>query len=308
MGEPTVEDAVEILHGISGRYAEFHNVVYTREAIEAAAHLSSRYISDRSLPDKAIDLLDEAGAQKKIESNGRPREIQDLEAQVEALTREKNDLVNSQNYERAAAIRDDVRKLKQEIEDLKARWEQGPDGDPRIVGAEDIQNILADITGIPISRIAQTEADKLLAIEGVLHQSVIGQDEAIAAIASSIRRSRTGLNSPKRPLGSFIFLGPTGVGKTLLAKTLAEFLFGSAESLIRLDMSDFMEKHNVSRLVGAPPGYIGYEEGGLLTEKIRVDPTAWCFLTRSRRPTPTCSIFCFRFWKRENFRTTWGTR
>jgi len=286
VGEPTVEDAVEILQGISERYAEFHNVTYTTEAIEAAAHLSSRYISDRSLPDKAIDLLDEAGAQKKISTSGRPREIQDLEAQVETLTREKNELVNSQNYERAAAIRDDVRKLKQEIEDLKIRWEQGGEGDPRIVGAEDIQNILSEITGIPISRIAQTEADKLLAIESALHQSVIGQDEAIAAIASAIRRSRTGLNSPKRPLGSFIFLGPTGVGKTLLAKTLAEFLFGSAESLIRLDMSDFMEKHNVSRLVGAPPGYVGYEEGGLLTEKIRRRPYSVVLLDEIEKAHP----------------------
>jgi ATP-dependent Clp protease ATP-binding subunit ClpC len=286
VGEPTVEEAVEILQGISERYAQFHNVTYTAEAIEAAAVLSSRYISDRSLPDKAIDLLDEAGAQKKIASNGRPREIQDLEAQVEVLTREKNELVNSQNYERAAAIRDDVRKLKQEIEDLKSRWENGPEGDPRIVGPEDIQNILADITGIPISRIAQTEADKLLAIEAVLHQSVIGQDEAIGAIASSIRRSRTGLNSPKRPLGSFIFLGPTGVGKTLLAKTLAEFLFGSADSMVRLDMSDFMEKHNVSRLVGAPPGYVGYEEGGLLTEKIRRRPYSVVLLDEIEKAHP----------------------
>ena len=286
VGEPSVEDAVEILQGISERYAQFHNVTYTPEAIEAAAHLSSRYISDRHLPDKAIDLLDEAGAQKKISSTGRPREIQDLEAQVEVLTREKNELVNSQNYEKAAAIRDDVRKLRLEIEDLKTRWEHGNEGDPRVVGAEDIQNILADITGIPISRIAQTEADKLLAIESVLHQSVIGQDEAIAAIASAIRRSRTGLNSPKRPLGSFIFLGPTGVGKTLLAKTLAEFLFGSADSLIRLDMSDFMEKHNVSRLVGAPPGYVGYEEGGLLTEKIRRRPYSVVLLDEIEKAHP----------------------
>lgn len=286
VGEPSVEEAVEILQGISGRYAEFHNVTYSTEAIEAAAHLSSRYISDRSLPDKAIDLLDEAGAQKKIAGKGRPVEIQELEAQVEALTREKNELVNSQSYEKAASIRDDVRRLKQEIEDLKLRWEDSSEGDPRVVGADDIQNILAEITGIPISRIAQSEADKLLAIEGALHQSVIGQEEAIAAIASSIRRSRTGLNSPKRPLGSFIFLGPTGVGKTLLAKTLAEFLFGSADSLIRIDMSDFMEKHNVSRLVGAPPGYVGYEEGGLLTEKIRRRPYSVVLLDEIEKAHP----------------------
>lgn len=194
--------------------------------------------------------------------------------------------MNSQSYERAASIRDDVRRLRSEIEDLKGRWEAGTDTEPRIVSSLDIQNILAQITGIPLSSIAQTEADKLLAIEKVLHESVIGQDEAIAAIASAIRRSRTGLNSPKRPLGSFVFLGPTGVGKTLLAKTLAEFLFGSADNLIRLDMSDFMEKHNVSRLVGAPPGYVGYEEGGLLTEKIRRRPYSVVLLDEIEKAHP----------------------
>jgi ATP-dependent Clp protease ATP-binding subunit ClpC len=284
--EPNVDQSIEILTGIAPRYAKFHNVTYLPEAIEAAATLSSRYISDRSLPDKAIDLLDEAGSHKKLASTVRPREIQDLEAQVEQLTREKNDLVTNQSYEHAAAIRDDVRRVKQEIEDLKSRWETGPEGAPRVVDAQDIYNILSEITGIPLSSIAQTEADKLLAIEKVLHQSVIGQHEAIAAIASAIRRSRTGLNSPKRPLGSFIFLGPTGVGKTLLAKTLAEFLFGSADNVIRLDMSDFMEKHNVSRLVGAPPGYIGYEEGGLLTEKIRRRPYCVVLLDEIEKAHP----------------------
>ncbi len=284
--EPTVDQSIEILTGIASQYEKFHNVTYSPQAIEAAAHLSSRYISDRSLPDKAIDLLDEAGSQKKIGSGARPRELQELEAQVETLTREKNELVNSQSYERAASIRDDVRRLRNEIEDLKTRWESGADSDPRMVGALDIQNILAEMTGIPLSSIAQTEADKLLAIEKVLHESVIGQDEAIAAIASAIRRSRTGMNSPKRPLGSFVFLGPTGVGKTLLAKTLAEFLFGSADNLIRLDMSDFMEKHNVSRLVGAPPGYVGYEEGGLLTEKIRHRPYSVVLLDEIEKAHP----------------------
>jgi ATP-dependent Clp protease ATP-binding subunit ClpC len=284
--EPNVDQAIEILAGIAPRYAKFHNVTYLPEAIEAAAQLSSRYISDRSLPDKAIDLLDEAGSQKKLATTVRPREIHELEAQVEALTREKNELVNTQSYEHAATIRDDVRKLKLEIEDLKTRWETRPESDPRVVDAQDIQNILAQITGIPLSSIAQSEADKLLAIENVLHQSVIGQHEAIGAIASAIRRSRTGLNSPKRPLGSFIFLGPTGVVKTLLAKTLAEFLFGSADNVIRLDMSDFMEKHNVSRLVGAPPGYVGYEEGGLLTEKIRRRPFSVVLLDEIEKAHP----------------------
>ncbi len=286
VGEPSVEQAVEILQGIADKYAQFHNVVYTPEAIEAAASLSHRYISDRSLPDKAIDLMDEAGSQKKIENNYRPVEVTQLEQQVEALVKEKNDLVSNQNYERAAAIRDEVRRLKQEVEEARQRWENQAEAQPRTVTVEDIQNILADVTGIPLNRIAQTEAEKLLQVESVLHQSVVGQEEAISAIASAIRRARTGLNSPRRPLGSFIFLGPTGVGKSLLAKTLADFLFGSTENLIRLDMSDFMEKHNVSRLVGAPPGYVGYEEGGLLTEKIRRKPYSVVLLDEIEKAHP----------------------
>ncbi|NNM66612.1 MAG: ATP-dependent Clp protease ATP-binding subunit [Spirochaetales bacterium] len=286
VGEPSVDQTIEILQGIADKYAQFHNVVYTPEALEAAAALSHRYIADRSLPDKAIDLIDEAGSQKKIQANYRPQEILELESQVEALTKEKNELVTTQSYEKAAAIRDEVRRLRTEIEAAKARWESSADNQPRTVAAEDIQNILADVTGIPINRIAQTEADKLLQVEAVLHQSVIGQEEAIGAIASAIRRARTGLNSPRRPLGSFIFLGPTGVGKSLLAKTLADFLFGSTENLIRLDMSDFMEKHNVSRLVGAPPGYIGYEEGGLLTEKIRRKPYSVVLLDEIEKAHP----------------------
>ncbi len=267
--EPNVEETVEILKGIKDRYQDFHHVTYTYDALEVAAKLSHRYISDRFLPDKAIDLIDEAGARMKISSNVRPSEITEMERKVEKLNVEKSNLVSMQNYEKAAALRDSVRQLKSKIEQRKKRWEGTIKAEENLIDVEEIQAIISEITGIPLFRIAQTESQKLLNIEKELHKSIIAQDEAIATVAAAIRRSRTGLNSPKRPLGSFIFLGPTGVGKTLLAKVLAEFLFGDEDALIRIDMSDFMEKHNVSRLVGAPPGYIGYEEGGLLTERRR---------------------------------------
>lgn len=284
--EPTVIETFEILQGLKERYEQFHQVVYTLEALEAAASLSSRYMPERSLPDKAIDLIDEAGSQKKIDQSSRPPELLELEKQIDALVREKTELVNVQNYERAAGIRDQLRILRQQIETLKTGWAKDQHPEAQVVGIEDIQSVISLITGIPLNRIAQTEADKLLQIEKVLHQTVISQEEAIGSIAAAIRRARTGLNSPRRPLGSFIFLGPTGVGKTLLAKTLAEFLFGNPESLIRIDMSDYMEKHNVSRLVGAPPGYVGYEEGGLLTEKIRRRPYSVVLLDEIEKAHP----------------------
>ncbi|TVQ21479.1 MAG: ATP-dependent Clp protease ATP-binding subunit [Spirochaetaceae bacterium] len=270
--EPTVEQTLEILKGIKERYEEHHNVSYTPGALEVSATLARRYMPDRFLPDKAIDLMDEAGSRKRIHNSVRPTELAELEREIERLNAEKLSLVNGQNYERAAAVRDQVRQLKTKVEEMKSEWKVTLKTEQNIVDSDDIQYVLSDITGIPLSRIAQSESEKLLQIEDELHRTVIGQDPAIEAISSSIRRSRTGLSSPKRPMGSFIFLGPTGVGKTLLAKTLARFLFGSDDALIRIDMSDFMEKHNVSRLVGAPPGYIGYDEGGLLTEKIRRKP------------------------------------
>jgi len=270
--EPTVEETLEILKGIKERYEDHHNVSYTPGALEVSALLSRRYITDRFLPDKAIDLIDEAGSRKRIHNSVRPTELAELEREIEKLNAEKLSLVNSQNYERAAAVRDQVRQLKAKVEEMKNQWKVTLKTEQNVVDSEDIQYVLSDITGIPLSRIAQSESEKLLQIEDQLHRTVVGQDDAIKVISSAIRRSRTGLSSPKRPLGSFIFLGPTGVGKTLLAKTLAEFLFGSDDALIRIDMSDFMEKHNVSRLVGAPPGYVGYDEGGLLTEKIRRKP------------------------------------
>ena len=270
--EPSVEETLEILKGIKERYEDHHNVSYTPGALEVSALLSRRYVPDRFLPDKAIDLIDEAGSRKRIHNSVRPTELAELEREIEQLNAEKLSLVNGQNYERAAAVRDQVRQLKAKVEEMKNQWKVTLKTEQNVVDSEDIQYVLSDITGIPLSRIAQSESEKLLRIEDELHNTVVGQDDAIKAISSSIRRSRTGLSSPKRPLGSFIFLGPTGVGKTLLAKTLAEFLFGSEDSLIRIDMSDYMEKHNVSRLVGAPPGYVGYDEGGLLTEKIRRKP------------------------------------
>ena len=272
--EPTVEETLEILRGIKSRYEDHHNVSYTPGSLEVAALLARRYITDRFLPDKAIDLIDEAGSRKRIHNTVRPTELAELEREIDQLNAEKLSLVNSQNYERAAAVRDQVRQLKAKVEEMKSQWKVTLKTEQNVVDAEDIQYVLSDITGIPLARIAQSESEKLLKIEDELHRSVIGQDDAIGVISSAIRRSRTGLSSPKRPMGSFIFLGPTGVGKSLLAKTLAEFLFGSQDALIRIDMSDFMEKHNVSRLVGAPPGYIGYDEGGLLTEKIRRKPYA----------------------------------
>ena len=284
--EPTVEDTIKILNGIKKQYEDHHNVEYEEKAVTAAAVLSHRYISDRFLPDKAIDLLDEAGAVKRISNTVRPDSIRKMEEEIEELTLKKIELVNNQDYERAAAVRDQVRQLKLEMDKKLNDWNSSMKVEKATVYETDIDEIISSITGIPAARIAESESEKLLQIESELHKTVIGQNEAIAAIASSIRRSRTGLSSPGRPLGSFIFLGPTGVGKTLLAKTLAQFLFGKEDALIRIDMSDFMEKHNISRLVGAPPGYVGYEEGGLLTEKVRRRPYSVILLDEIEKAHP----------------------
>ncbi|HDQ14617.1 MAG TPA: ATP-dependent Clp protease ATP-binding subunit [Sediminispirochaeta sp.] len=284
--EPSVDETVEILNGIKNKYEEHHNVEYSDTAIREAARLSSRYINDRFLPDKAIDLIDEAGSYKRIHNTIRPKELTELELEIERLTEEKINLVNNQDYEKAAAVRDSVRQLKNRVEEIKKSWSQTLQNERNPVNENDIQNIISHITGIPLSRLVQSESEKLLRIEEELHKTVIGQDEAIKAVSSSIRRSRTGMSSPKRPLGSFIFLGPTGVGKTLLAKTLTQYLFGSEDALVRIDMSDFMEKHNLSRLVGAPPGYVGYEEGGLLTEKIRRRPYSVILLDEIEKAHP----------------------
>jgi ATP-dependent Clp protease ATP-binding subunit ClpC len=270
--EPGPIESVEILEGVKARYEDFHGVTYTRRAVEAAVELARRYVSDRFLPDKAIDLLDEAGALKKVGGPERPPELAEVEAEIRRLTEDKLALVSTQNYERAAEVRDRVRRLKEKLEGLKAEWEESSRDERASVTEEEVREVLSEATGIPLARLAEGETVRLLHLEDELHKRVIGQDEAISAIASAIRRSRSGVSDGRRPMGSFIFLGPTGVGKTLVAKSLAEYLFGTEEALLRIDMSDFMERHNASRLVGSPPGYVGYDEGGMLTERVRRHP------------------------------------
>jgi ATP-dependent Clp protease ATP-binding subunit ClpC len=270
--EPGSIESIEILEGIKARYEEFHGVTYTRRAVEAAVELARRYVSDRFLPDKAIDLLDEAGALKKIGGPEKPPELADVEVEIRRLTEDKLALVSTQNYELAAEVRDNVRKLKARLEVLKAAWEAASRDHRASVTEEEVREVLSEATGIPLARLEEGDAERLLHLESELHQRVIGQDEAIKAISSAIRRSRSGVSDGRRPMGSFIFLGPTGVGKSLVAKSLAEYLFGTENALLRIDMSDFMERHNASRLVGSPPGYVGYDEGGMLTERIRRHP------------------------------------
>ncbi len=270
--EPDADESLDILEGIKGRYEEFHGVSYDRSAVEAAVELSRRYIPGRFLPDKAIDLLDEAGAYRKILNPSRPLELGDIEEEIKRLTEEKLGLVSTQNYEKAAEVRDRVRHMRQRLDALKSDWESRNAGGKSLVTEEDLKVVLSEATGIPLGRLEESEADRLLGLEAALHERVVGQEEAIGAVAAAVRRSRAGVSDGRRPLGSFIFLGPTGVGKTLVAKSLAEQLFGSEDALVRIDMSDFMERHNAARLVGAPPGYVGYDEGGMLTERIRRRP------------------------------------
>ena len=270
--EPSLDETIHILRGIRKRYEDHHRVAYTDAAVEAAARLSQRYLTGRFMPDKAIDLLDEAGAKRKLESDARPAEIAEFEAEIRRLTEEKTALVSAQDYEKAAEIRDEVRTLRARCLAAREEWERAARDERPTVDEEDVRQVVAETTGIPLERLEEGESKRLLKIEEELHRAVIGQDDAVRSIASAIRRSRAGVSSPRRPQGSFIFLGPTGVGKTLLAKRLAEYLFGSEDALVRIDMSDYMEKHNASRLVGAPPGYVGYEEGGVLTERIRRNP------------------------------------
>ena len=270
--EPSSEETIQILNGLKPKYEEFHNVSYDEGAIEAIVKLSSRYIPEKYQPDKAIDLLDEAGSAKKITSEARPSELAELEKSIEDLSHEKDNLVANQDYERAAMIRDKVRDLKQKLDDFNNYWKNNAITVRKHVTAADIAKIISDMTGIPAQQLDSAEAGRLLDMEKEIHKDVIGQDDAVKYLSSAIRRSRAGVSSPNRPLGSFIFLGPTGVGKTQLAKAMAKFLFGTEDSLIRIDMSDFMEKHTSSRLVGSAPGYVGYEEGGMLTNKVLQKP------------------------------------
>lgn len=273
MVEPTTkEETLQILENIKFRYEDHHQVTYSPEALAACVDLTARYISDRAFPDKAIDALDEVGSRMHIRNLHVPAHIEALEQQIEDKNREKNALVASQKYEMAAECRDVIRQMSEQLEQAKQAWMQSSANERITVSADDVATTVAMMSGVPVQRIAQAESERLLQMKETLQRQVIGQDAAIAKIVRSIQRSRVGLKDPNRPIGSFIFLGPTGVGKTYLAKRLAEIMFGSADAIIRVDMSEFMEKFSVSRLVGAPPGYVGYEEGGQLTEKVRRKP------------------------------------
>ena len=266
------DETIEILHNIKGKYEDHHSVNYSDDAIKACVDLSERYMSDRHLPDKALDILDEAGARVHISNIHVPTEIVDLEGKIEEIKSEKNKVVKSQNFEEAAKLRDKEKRLLEELEVAKSEWEDKAKNERYSVTEEDIASVISMITGIPVKRMGEDESKRLLNMSDTLKQRVIGQNKAVEKLSKTIQRTRAGFKEPNRPIGSFIFLGPTGVGKTELAKTLSEFLFDSDDALIRIDMSEYMEKFAVSRLVGAPPGYVGYEEGGLLTEKVRRKP------------------------------------
>ena len=269
---PTNDQAIQILKGLRDKYEEHHRVQFTDEAIEAAVELSSRYITGRVQPDKSIDVIDEAGARIRLRTMTKPPDLADLEAEIERLSVAKDDAVKGADYEKAAELRDQAEKLRKKKEDIQLEWREKSKETGGVVDEEVIAEVVSKMTGVPLTRLEKEEAQRLLKLEDELHKKVVSQDEAIKGISKAIRRARAGLKDPKRPMGSFIFVGPSGVGKTLLSKALADFMFGDDEALIHLDMSDYMEKHNVSRLVGAPPGYVGYEEGGQLTERVRRRP------------------------------------
>ncbi|TWH58618.1 ATP-dependent Clp protease ATP-binding subunit ClpC [Desulfitobacterium sp. LBE] len=286
VGEPTVEQAVQILLGLRDRYEAHHRTKITDEAVEAAVKMSDRYISDRFLPDKAIDLMDEAASRVRLAAFTAPPDLKSLEEKIEALKSEKEAAVLGQEFEKAAKFRDEEHQLREELAQLRNTWESKRDISQSQVTADDIAQIVASWTGIPVKKLAQEESERLLGLEEVLHQRVVGQEDAVKAVSRAVRRARAGLKDPKRPVGSFIFLGPTGVGKTELARALAEALFGEEDALIRIDMSEYMEKHAVSRLVGAPPGYIGHDEGGQLTEAIRRKPYSVILLDEIEKAHP----------------------
>ncbi|SHH44359.1 ATP-dependent Clp protease ATP-binding subunit [Tepidibacter thalassicus] len=270
--EPSIEDTIRILEGLRDKYEAHHKVKISDDAIKAAVNLSHRYITDRFLPDKAIDLIDEAGSKVRLKNYTPPKDIKELELKLETLSKEKEEAIRNQDFEKAAKIRDEEKDIKEKLEKTKESWKNDVSKESNIVSEEDIANVVSSWTGIPVTKLVQEESEKLLNLEEILHNRVIGQDEAVKSIAKSIRRARVGLKDPKKPIGSFIFLGPTGVGKTELSKALADVMFGDEDSIIRIDMSEYMEKHAVSRLIGSPPGYVGHEEGGQLTEKVRRKP------------------------------------
>lgn len=270
--EPSIEDTIKILEGLRDKYEAHHRVKITDEALNAAAELSTRYITDRFLPDKAIDLIDEAASRVRLKSITAPADLKDVEDRLEELSQEKEEAINTQNYEKAAKIRDEEKKLKDELERRKEEWKQKKQSISTEVGYDEIAHVVSTWTGIPVNKLTVEESERLLNLEKILHKKVVGQDQAVTAISNAIRRARVGLKDPNKPVGTFIFVGPTGVGKTYLTKALAEALFGDENAVIRLDMSEYMEKHSVSKLIGSPPGYVGYDEGGQLTEKVRRKP------------------------------------
>ena len=283
---PTPDETLDILRGLRDRYESHHRVKFTDTALEKAVELSARYITGRVQPDKAIDVIDEAGARIRLKTMSRPPDLAKIDAQVEALKTKKDEAVSGADYERAAILRDKAEKLRAERDEKEQQWREQSGQESGTVDDEVVAEVVSKMTGVPLTRLEKEEAQRLLELENELHKRVVSQDEAIKAVSKSIRRARSGLKDPRRPMGSFIFAGPSGVGKTLLSKALAEFMFGDEEALLQLDMSEFMEKHNISRLVGAPPGYVGYEEGGQLTERIRRRPYAVLLLDEIEKAHP----------------------
>ncbi|MDU3533416.1 MAG: ATP-dependent Clp protease ATP-binding subunit, partial [Alloscardovia omnicolens] len=272
VNEPSIADTIEILKGLRKNYEDHHRVTITDKALQSAAELSARYIQDRHLPDKAIDLIDEAGARLRIRRLTAPPELKEMDKRITELKTQKDDAIAQQDFEKAASLRDEQETLETKRKNREQAWREGESDVSMVVDEEVIAQVISSTTGIPVFKLTQEESQKLLSMEAELHKRIIGQEEAVSALARSIRRARVGLKDPKRPSGSFIFAGPTGVGKTELAKSLAQFLFDDENALIRIDMSEFGEKYAASRLFGAPPGYVGYDEGGELTEKVRRKP------------------------------------
>ncbi|MDR2657648.1 MAG: ATP-dependent Clp protease ATP-binding subunit [Oscillospiraceae bacterium] len=286
VGEPTKDEAVQIIFGLRDKYEAHHKVRITDEAVRAAVTLSDRYISDRFLPDKAIDLMDEAASRVRIKSFTPPPDLKELEAKIETLEKEKQEAISHQDFEKAASLRDEEKRARMEMEARQDQWEHGVEAVTEQVGEEEIAQIVAAWTGIPVARLTEDESERLLRLEDELHKRLISQDEAVAAVSRAIRRARAGLKDPKRPIGSFLFLGPTGVGKTELCRALGAALFGDESALVRLDMSEYMEKHTVSRMIGSPPGYIGHDEGGQLTEAVRRKPYCVILLDEVEKAHP----------------------
>ncbi|MBI5241944.1 MAG: AAA family ATPase, partial [Elusimicrobia bacterium] len=283
---PTVEETIAILKGLKEKYEAHHKVKYEDAALSAAANLADRYISERFLPDKAIDLIDEAGSRARLQTTQTPPQFKDKEVEIEKVVKEKSGAISGQEYEKAARLRDKEKELRKALEEHKKKWREKRDQSTPAITAEDVAYVVSKWTGVPVTSLTESETEKLVHMEEVLHKRIIGQDEAIRVISQAIRRSRAGLKEPKKPIGSFLFLGPTGVGKTELARALAEFLFNNEEAIVRVDMSEYMEKFAVSRLIGAPPGYVGYEEGGQLTEAVRRKPYSVVLLDEIEKAHP----------------------